>query len=74
MVYDFLSKAPFILAIRQYSKDGPFYVIKVCKQTGGILENLRIEQKQLPSQWTPIIIERFKRNGDALFKKQIANA
>ncbi len=51
-----------MLAMRQYKKNGPFFIIKMNRNTGDIISCYRIDE--MPTNWPLPFIEEIKEIAD----------
>jgi hypothetical protein len=56
------SESSVMLAMRQYKQNGPYFMIKLKRNTGDIISCYRINE--MPSNWPPPFIEEIKETAD----------
>jgi hypothetical protein len=54
-----------MLGMRQYRENGPFFIIKMRRETGEILSAHRIEE--LPMNWPDSFVQELKDTADRFF-------
>jgi len=61
----FSSRSPVMLALRYYKKEGPYFIIKMRRSTGDIINCYRINE--LPLNWPESFIQEMKDIADVYF-------
>lgn len=72
MVIDYISKASFIVVLRKFSEGGPYFMVRLCKQTQCIIEIQRMEAP--PENWPESYILELLSRGEEILKKRRAFA
>lgn len=72
MILDYFTKASFIVVLRKFSEGGPYFMVRLCKQTQCIIDIQRMEAP--PENWPESYIQELLNRGEEILKKRRAFA